>query len=446
MAAFFVFQTFSYAGVISSMPPFTDKDRVLILAPHPDDEAIATAGVIQQALKAGAQVKTVFMTNGENNELAFIVYKKRPVLRPKELLAMGELRFSESLAAMSVLGMKPDQSIVLGYPDFGTMDIFTEFWGPVKKPFRSMLSRQRYVPYKESRSKGAPYVGESILNDIKAVINEYRPTRIFVSHPADTNRDHRALYLYLTVALWDLEGQIDPPMVFPYIVHVVGWPKPRGFVPTQSLTVPPELVNGDIEWVSDPLSDTEVQRKHDAITKYVSQVRYAPSYLVTFARRNELFGDYPAIPIVHQMTSEPVWQAVGAGEQGLSSKLTGKPEQIASLSYARQGNNLLVRIIFKRIIDKEMGVSVFLMGYRHDVSFAEMPKLNLIAGIAGFYIKDKKKNISTKDVQFVSKDRELFFSLPLSMLGLPERVLSTAKTSLYDLTLDETAWRVLLIK
>ena len=56
-----------------SLEPFKKGQRVLILAPHPDDEAIACAGVIQQALKAGAKVKIVYLTNGDHNELGFIV-------------------------------------------------------------------------------------------------------------------------------------------------------------------------------------------------------------------------------------------------------------------------------------------------------------------------------------------------------------------------------------
>ncbi len=307
----------TFAGVITPMPSFTDKDRVLILAPHPDDEGIATGGVIQQALKSGAKVKVVLLTNGENNELSFIVYKKRPVLRPKELLAMGEMRFGETLNAAEVLGLSPGDVVSLGYPDFGTMDIFTEYWGPVKRPFRGMLSRQLYVPYESARSFGSPYVGESILGELRDILLDFKPTKVFVSHPADVNRDHRALYLFTKVALWDLEGQISPPELYPYIVHVVGWPTPRGYFPALALNVPPELVKSDIQWQTDPLEEGEVLKKHDAIMKYVSQVKCAPRYLVTFDRSNELFGDYPSVPIVpipvHAVPCNPV--AAGAARQ-----------------------------------------------------------------------------------------------------------------------------------
>jgi LmbE family N-acetylglucosaminyl deacetylase len=436
----------SYAGVISTLVPFTDKDRVLVVAPHPDDEIIGAGGVIQQALKAGASVRVLLMTNGENNELSFIVYKKRPVLQPKELLAMGELRLNETMTAMTFLGLKPGDVVSLGYPDFGTMDVFTNYWGPVKRPFRSMLTRERKVPFTKARSYGADYVGENMLKDFTGVIREFRPTKVFVTHAADINRDHRAAYLFTKLALWQLEGEFESPMLYPYIVHVVSWPKPQGYHPELGLEVPPDLVNSAVTWYTAPLSKEELERKHQAVLKYVSQVKYAPSYLITFARGNELFGDYPAIPLVNQMSSAPVWQNVRSSTEDLPSKVKGKPDRISSLSYARQGSNLLVRVILKRAIDKEIGVSLFLIGYRKDVPFADMPKINLLIGLDGFHVKDRRKNISAKDVIFTSDGRELVFSLPLYLLGHPQRILSTAKTSLYDLALDETAWRVLLIQ
>src|SRR5579863_8424317 len=51
------------------MTPLTARDRVLIVAPHPDDESLCCAGLIQQALAAGAQVGVVWVTAGDGFEL-----------------------------------------------------------------------------------------------------------------------------------------------------------------------------------------------------------------------------------------------------------------------------------------------------------------------------------------------------------------------------------------
>jgi LmbE family N-acetylglucosaminyl deacetylase len=434
------------AGVIVPLEKFTKDDRILILAPHPDDETIGTGGVIQEALRAGADVRVVLFTNGENNELSFIVYKKRPILLGKDVLNMGEVRHGESLVAVNVLGLSPEKLISLGYPDYGTMEIMTKYWGVGTKPFRGMLSRVRYVPYKDTLSPKAPYLGDSILSDIKQVILDFQPTKIFVSHPVDTNRDHRAVYLFLKVALWDLQGVIKPPEVYPYIIHVVGWPKPRGYFPEKILDVPPDLVNSEIAWNSLTLDELEIGKKFLAVKQYVSQNKYAPKYLITFVRRNEIFGDYPEVPLIRQMASEVAWQYMGTGDENLPANKDKNKNHISSLAYARQGNNLLVKLSLKRTIDEAMGVSIFLLGYRPDISFSEMPKLNLLVGVDGFHVKDRRKNVHTKDIQFTAKDKELVFVIPLQLLGSPDRILSSAKTLLYDLTLDETAWRVLLLE
>jgi LmbE family N-acetylglucosaminyl deacetylase len=433
------------AGVIAPLDAFTKQDRILILAPHPDDETIATGGVIQAAVRVGADVRVVLLTDGENNELSFIVYKKRPVLMGKDILAMGETRYKETLAAVNALGLSSEKVIALGYPDFGTMEIMTKFWGVgTKQPFRGMLSRARYVPYQDTLSPKAPYIGESILSDLKQVILDFQPTKIFVSHPADTNRDHRALYLFLRIALWDVQGLISPPQVYPYVIHVVGWPKPRGYHPEKALEVPSELADSEISWSTLTLDALAIGKKYLAVKQYVSQNEYASKYLPTFVRGNEIFGDYPDVPLIKQMVSEVAWQYIGKMGRDPDAQ-SGRSDQISSLAYARQGNNLLVKLTLKRPIEEKMGVSIFLLGYRPDMPFGEMPKLNLLVGIDGFHVKDRGKNVRSKEILFVSKEKELLFTVPLYLLGSPDRILSTARTSLYNMTLDETAWRVLLL-
>ena len=75
-----------YAGEPENAIGFNSEDRVLILSPHPDDEAIGTAGVIQRALKQNAKIRVVCYTNGDSNQLAFIVYEKRLTFKKAEFL------------------------------------------------------------------------------------------------------------------------------------------------------------------------------------------------------------------------------------------------------------------------------------------------------------------------------------------------------------------------
>jgi LmbE family N-acetylglucosaminyl deacetylase len=421
------------------LPPFVKGERVLIFTPHPDDETIGTGGLIQRALAAGSQLKVVCYTSGDHNELAFIVYEKRITFKKRELVHMGEVRQKETIEAMASLGLKENDIIFLGYPDFGTMEILTKYWGKTK-PYRNFLNRVSRVPYRNAYSYDAPYVGESILSDVESIIYDFKPTKIFVSHPADTNRDHRALYLFLQVALWDLEGKIKPPQVFPCIIHVVGWPKPRGYHPDLELE-PPEKLSG--LWWKLPLSEEEIKAKRGAISFYKSQIEYNPPYLFTFARKNELFGDYPLVKLKAQNTPGISWQHLKIKEdtQGESEQ-----DRISALAYALSDKHLLIRLTLKRKIDEKFGISIFLLGYDKEQDFSQMPKINLVVDVAGLRVKEKKRTFFIKDARLHFEDGALVIGIPLSTLGYPHYILSRARAGLRDLTLDDTAWHILYLE
>ena len=427
---------------IEPFPEFSSQDKVLILAPHPDDEAIAASGVIQDCVRRGIPVKIVYFTNGDNNELSFIVYEKRIVFKKKAFVSMGELRRKEALNAMKYLGLKEEDLVFLGYPDFGTLEIFLKYWD-AQRPFRSMLTRVTRVPYASSFSSGAPYVGQSILGDLKRVLLSFEPTRILVSHPADTNRDHRALNLFLHIALWDLKEKIATPQVYPYLVHVVGWPMPRGFRPALKMEPPKVLDFPDSRWLNLKLSEQEVWTKRQAISFYRSQIRYAPSYLYSFARGNELFGNYPAVRLARQPGSLR-WQDVrmepDAGCEGAAKT------QTCRLSYALDGDDLLVRLALRNKFKKNFGIFLYLCGYSPRAEFAGMPKIRISIGMRGVHVWDKLRRVQTKDVKASYEGHSLIVRVPLRLLGEPDRVLARVKASTKDLPFDNTAWHCLLLE
>ena len=43
------------------------RTRLLVVAPHPDDESIATGELILQVRQAGGEVQILLLTNGDNN-------------------------------------------------------------------------------------------------------------------------------------------------------------------------------------------------------------------------------------------------------------------------------------------------------------------------------------------------------------------------------------------
>jgi LmbE family N-acetylglucosaminyl deacetylase len=411
--------------------PFKKGERVLILAPHPDDEAIGCAGVIQQALFSKAQVKIVYLTNGDHNQIAFIVYEKRPVLRKGEFIHLGEVRRWESIKAMKLLGLNENNLIFLGYPDFGTFTIFTRYWQS-KKPFKSLLTRISSVPYKENLSFQAPYVGESILSDLKKVILAYRPDKIFVSHPADTNVDHRSLYLFLQIALRDLEKKIPEPKIYPYLIHCIGWPLPRHYHPELTLEPPQKFKDSQIDWLKYELTKEQLNKKYQAILCYKSQTSSSAFYLLAFARKNELFGNYHDVEVPKQATLEEA-SFYGSSNMYVDSDIRGARNvgQIIEgkdlIGYTAFDDYFFIRIKKAQTLSRKLSFMVYLFGYNSKIPFSSMPKIRIIVKNKKFKVLDKGKPIKPEGISLELNSSVLILKVPFAALGSPEFLLTSLK-------------------
>ena len=88
------------------------SSRILIFAPHPDDEALATAGVLQRAAASGATLRIVFATNGENNPWPHRVLERRWKIKPADRLRWAARRVDEALLGRVAASMgEPDRAI-----------------------------------------------------------------------------------------------------------------------------------------------------------------------------------------------------------------------------------------------------------------------------------------------------------------------------------------------
>src|SRR6185312_4724279 len=155
--------------------------------------------------------------------------------------------------------------------------------------------RATAVPYSTAYRPGAPFKGEEILADLETILRQFRPTQIFVSHPADHHPDHAALYLFTRVALWDLQGAVPAAALHPYLVHYPHWPGEKGFHPREELRPPAKLASGFC-WRSRELEPGDVEVKQRALAAHRTQFAYSKSRLLPFVGPNELYGnlDVPA--------------------------------------------------------------------------------------------------------------------------------------------------------
>lgn len=424
----------------------TGEDRVLVLAPHPDDEAIACGGIIQEAVAKGIPVKIVFFTYGDNNQWSFILYRKHLVIKPRAVRTMGLIRHDEAEKADSILGVPSGNLIFLGYPDFKTLNIWNAAWGN-EPSVRSMLTKVDHVPYNNAYCPGALYKGEEVLKELKSIILDFKPTKIFLSHPGDHNVDHRALYLFSKVALWDLEKELKPE-IYPYLVHFKNWPKPRGYFPLEILR-PPLLFKDQVLWKTYYLSNDAIKIKEDAVKAHATQFKSSGAYLSSFVRQNELFGDFPEINLVKDALSLSLLPDRKEDFLEYPEELIGREVAvfvgIEEKHVQLKDKNIEFSIKFSKEVAKKVGVSLYVFGYKTEVPFSEMPKLHIKIGERGHRIYEKNKIIETQDIK-IERDRyNIKIKIPLEILGNPQRILTSAHSYLDEVPLDLVSWRILAL-
>ncbi len=440
------------AGNSGTLPQLalSTNDRVLVLAPHPDDETLACGGVLQRAQAMGLPTRVVFLTYGDNNEWSFAVYRKHIVLAPAAVRNMGEVRHDEAVAATTRLGLSPAGLAFLGYPDFETLHIWTDHWGD-RPPQESMLTRVTAVPYTNAFHAGAPYKGECILADLERILREFRPTRVFVSHPADFNPDHRSLYLFTRIALWDLAGEMTPT-VHPYLVHFPRWPQPRHEDTAQPLT-PPAALAGMADWATFPLPPASLTVKREAIRCHRSQIAYSPHYLGSFMRTNELFGDLPVLLLsrtvarpheVAGTATEPETDAAAPGLLTDEERARFVGVEWRRLRADEKGLTLLIGL--SRPLGEAVTASIQICGYRSDVPFARMPRLRVEVGTLDTRVSDNGHPVvADGGISVRRQPREIEVTIPWETLATPTRLLISARTYLGDIPLDWAAWRTIEI-
>jgi len=421
-------------------------DRLLVLAPHPDDEVLGGGGLLQAAVAQRLPVRVVFLTYGDNNEWSFLLYRKHPVLLPGAVRAMGRVRHDEALAADAGLGLPREQLVFLGYPDFGTLDIWSQHWG-ARPPLHSLLTRAAAVPYADAYRPGAPYKGEEILRDLTQLLREFRPTRVCVSHPADQNGDHRALYLFTRVALWDLAAELQPELL-PYLIHYAHWPRPRGRQPALALDPPPPLAD-QLAWRRWPLSPAQEGVKEQALRQHASQMESAAGYLLSFVRRNELFGDFPALrPTAESAAVYAARRRARTGEDNEPAEelIQQEREVFVGLDWHyvyRDGDRLVFAVELSRPLANAVQATFSACGYRHDRPFAALPKIRVVIGELDHRVYDQDQRLPARAVEVRRHLKTISVRIPLALLGAPERVLCSARTYLADVPLDWAAWRAL---
>ncbi|MGH8254492.1 MAG: PIG-L deacetylase family protein [Steroidobacteraceae bacterium] len=282
----------SAAPVLAAPPPLPPMasphagDRILVIAPHPDDETLCCAGYLQQAVAAHAAVGVVWITAGDSFEIDAIVTEL--TLRPKGkgLEKLGMRRISEAHAAASRLGVPRAQQLLLGFPD---RDVRALAHSQSSVPLRSRYTGVSAVPYAEALHAGSPYTGAELRRNLQDAITRFAPTIVLVAAPQDKHPDHSASGELAVQLLRERSSKIR---IYYWIVHGGHkWPSPRGLHRERPL-LPPRSARS-LAWQQLPLSEAEVAGKLAALSEHRTQLRVMRRFLDAFVRSNEIFAPAP---------------------------------------------------------------------------------------------------------------------------------------------------------
>jgi len=233
---------------------FQKSDRLLLIAPHPDDESLATGGLIQRINQAGAAARLLMVTNGDNNPWPQRWMEKRWQIGQPERQRWGSLRRRETRFALKKLGFEGETRF-LQYPDQGITPRLLQ-------------------------------ADPEILARFCCEIQEWNPTQIVLPSSYDLHPDHNALYVLLQIAL-QRTGHSALPQ-YHFLVHC----KRPDLVPCR---------------VTLQLAEHERHIKRQAILCHKTQMALSQKRFLAYARQEEAY--YQPAPVQAAMPHHRVTEA-----------------------------------------------------------------------------------------------------------------------------------------
>jgi LmbE family N-acetylglucosaminyl deacetylase len=271
------------ADADAGLPHIDAATSLLVVSPHPDDETLCCAGVIQRVVRAGGQASVVWLTSGDAARADLILMGRSLFPRAAVARELGAQRMREARLASARLGVRPAGQLFLGFPDGGLLELLN---GHRTSPYTSRTTGAAAVPYGDALHPGHPYTGESLEQDFLAVLERVQPTLILAPTPLDAHPDHRAAGLVAQKLATHFAGA---PALRYWIVHGgEGWPSPRQLMPGVPLT--PAPLASSLAPTAFVLTPAEEDTKLVALRAYESQLRVMAPFLVSFVRSSELYS------------------------------------------------------------------------------------------------------------------------------------------------------------
>jgi LmbE family N-acetylglucosaminyl deacetylase len=217
------------------MPLLSARTRLLVVAPHPDDETLAAGVLMQQVMAAGGQVHVLLLTDGDNNPWPQRYLERRWRIDAGARARWGRRRRGEVGLALDRLGVPAGALLPMAWPDMGLL---------------ARLCDET----------------ESTLDAVAAVIRTLAPDLVAVPALGDRHPDHGAAHVLCQLALARSGRE---PVQLAYPVH-------GGGRDGQSVSMAPALPG-------------QQQRKRAALSGYTTQLALSGGRMRALGERAESF-------------------------------------------------------------------------------------------------------------------------------------------------------------
>ena len=436
---------------LPKMPAPRYPDRILVFAPHEDDETVGTAGYLRQAVVGGAQVYVCFMTAGEGEELGAALATKRPPVSAQAFMRLGQIRHREARQALALIGVPESHTIFLNYPNLGLRALWSTSNWSLSSPWRSPYTRTAHSPFDNTFTPQTPFAGAAALADVKQVLKRVRPTTVLTVHPGDIHPDHWPTYCFVKLALEDLNRAGTAPWLsscrlYTYLVHHRGWPVPWGYYPDLPLMPPVELLELPLNrWLELPLTPYDMQVKNHMTLTYRSQLARYDMLLRAFTRQNEVFAELADISLARR---DLAGQRLFLEPTGDSSMIRERPcADISELDLWSDGHVLQVKVRTVKPISRRVKLQVIF----HVVDpAAPTPRVLQVDYAAGHDARVTIANDAAGPLEVPALARNVYadsdtvvMDIPYGYLGTGKPIMLDALTRVGRLTTDHTLTRTI---
>jgi LmbE family N-acetylglucosaminyl deacetylase len=256
--------------------------RVVVVAPHPDDEVLGAGGLLARLARDGTPATVVYVTSGDGYHEAAGLDPAMCPTTPWRLRDLGRTRDAEARVATSRLGLRPDQLRFLGFPDGSLAELWAAHWWT---PWQSPDTAIDDVPYPDAVAPRAPYTGASVVHVLASTLAALRPTLVVTAHPLDAHPDHAATGWFTVTAA--RRAVPDAALRF-FVVHDPCWPPVSA--EWRATPAPPAARFPDTRWRA--FTPTPADRAEEvwALDAYRTQLAVMPGTLYRFLGPREVFG------------------------------------------------------------------------------------------------------------------------------------------------------------